>query len=430
MGVIRLRQLGVQQDVANVGSTFSSWDKCMEKSYCKYPLIVGCIIAGFFIISMLMCLFRCIMCGYACCSCCCGGCGGNGGRRHKEVTTTYVLPPPAPIIDRPPPPPPPPPQMHPQPPPHDYGEPKYAYFDKPSDDALPHMPSARGIDVKQEVEESHEMVNVRRSPSPQAAGIHAPPPMRRPGEVYPGQPPPSAAPNYYPAGAAVSSPYNAGNGPYVQTRPHLPPQGPYAGEERNTPDYYPAAAAAVFNPHGAGSGPYVQTQPHLVPQGPYASGINDERNTPDYYPTGTADPGPYNAGNGSYVQTRPHLEPYAGTAGEERNAPRRSPSPQAAGIHVPPSMRPREAYPSQPPPSATPDYFPTGTTDSSSYNAADELHLPTKPHEASRAQSPLGAADEEKNAAQKPYQRREYQRQEYQAYSPNGQKKPEEWSAL
>ncbi|KAF8543869.1 hypothetical protein BDD12DRAFT_801815 [Trichophaea hybrida] len=371
MSVIRLRQLGVQQDVANVGSTFSSWDKCMEKSYCKYPVIVGCIIAGLFIISILICLFRCIMCGYSCCSCCCGGCGGSGGQRHKEVTTTYVLPPPAPIINQPPPPlqmHPQPPQMQPQSPPHDYAEPKYAYFDKPSDDALPHMPSARGVDVKQEVEESHEMVNVRRSPSPQVAGIHAPPPMRRPGEVYPGQPPPSAAPNYYPAGAAVSSPYNAGNGSYIQTRPHLPPQGPYAGEERNT------AAAAVFSPHGAGSGPYVQTQPHLAPQGPY---VDEERNTPDYYPAGTAAFSSHSAG-GPYVQTQPHLmhqAPYAGGINDERN---------------------------------TPDYYPTGTADSSSYNAADE----------------------EKNAAQKPYQRREYQRQEYQAYNPNGQKKPEEWSAL
>jgi len=286
----------------------------------RIPVIVGCIIAGLFIISMLMCLFRCIMCGYACCACCCGGCGGSSRRRHKEGSTTYVLPPPAPIIDRPPQPPPPQPHYAPQ---AHYDEPKYAYFDKPSDDALPHMPSAKGIEVKQEIEESHEMVNVRRSPSPQAMGMHAPP--MRPGEVYQGQPPPNATPNYYPTGTTVSSPYNTGNGPYVQARPHLAPPGPYAGgagEQRNITDYYPTGTAVSGSYH-AGNGPYVQSRPHLTPQGPYAGGGGEQRNIPDYYPTNTVDSSSYNAGNG------PHSSPYK--AEDELHIPHQAPQAPSAG---------------------------------------------------------------------------------------------------
>jgi len=137
----------------------------MEKSVCKlvppsvstrhrptdprrYPFIVLCVVVGLVVLSALLCLIRCVMCGYACCSCCCGGCGG---RRHKsEHTTTYVLPPPAhhgPVIDRPPAP--------------LYDEPKYAYFES-SPDALPHMPSAHGVEVKRPVTvvEEHEMTPV------------------------------------------------------------------------------------------------------------------------------------------------------------------------------------------------------------------------------------------------------------------------------
>ncbi|KAA8909472.1 hypothetical protein FN846DRAFT_610792 [Sphaerosporella brunnea] len=167
MGVIQQRSIG--DDLANFSTTFTSFDKCMQKDICKIPFIVGCVIAGIIVFSTLWCLFRCIMCGYACCSCCCGGCGG---RRHKTETTTYVLPPP-----------PPPPLLATRPPHYDHDEPKYAYFESRNDDALPHMPSANGVDVKQRFEiEEHEMEPVRRTPTPQKQPLHAPLPTR-PGEI-------------------------------------------------------------------------------------------------------------------------------------------------------------------------------------------------------------------------------------------------------
>lgn len=121
---------------------------------------MACVLAGIIVISSLWCLLRCILCGYACCACCCGGCGGRPSKRNSG--TTYLLPP-APIIDRPP---------QPQSQPFYHNEPKFAYYDSNSDDALPHMPSARGVDVKQVVEESHEMGQV--GPVDAAAGRTSP----------------------------------------------------------------------------------------------------------------------------------------------------------------------------------------------------------------------------------------------------------------
>ena len=48
----------------------------MQKSYCKYPFIAGCVVGGLIALSLIWCFIRCCMCGYRCCCC--------GGRRYKN----------------------------------------------------------------------------------------------------------------------------------------------------------------------------------------------------------------------------------------------------------------------------------------------------------------------------------------------------------
>lgn len=154
-------------------------------------------LAGIIVISTLWCLFRCILCGYACCACCCGGCGGRPSKRGPA--TTYVLPP-APIIDRPP-------------LPFHHNEPKFAYYDSNSDDALPHMPSARGVEVKQVVvvEESHEMGQV--GPVDAIAGRTSPDAV-------------TTESSHYSHRTGGHGPHSAANPPRSQGRM---PQAPFAG---------------------------------------------------------------------------------------------------------------------------------------------------------------------------------------------------------
>ncbi|KAF3907579.1 hypothetical protein AA313_de0203616 [Arthrobotrys entomopaga] len=40
-------------------SAIKSWDGCMSKAWCKYPVIAGCVVAGLVIISVAWCCYRC-----------------------------------------------------------------------------------------------------------------------------------------------------------------------------------------------------------------------------------------------------------------------------------------------------------------------------------------------------------------------------------
>ncbi|KAF2810519.1 uncharacterized protein BDZ99DRAFT_520584 [Mytilinidion resinicola] len=86
-----------QRDVADVKATFTSWDKCMAKTYCKWPVIAAIIVVALVLISVLICLGRCICCGAECACCCfrcCGGCCGGGGRKgHKKMNSASAPPP-------------------------------------------------------------------------------------------------------------------------------------------------------------------------------------------------------------------------------------------------------------------------------------------------------------------------------------------------
>ncbi|KAI9725761.1 MAG: hypothetical protein M1828_002644 [Chrysothrix sp. TS-e1954] len=133
-------------ELDNVRTTLSSWDNCMSKPYCKWPVVAAIIIGSLIVLSLLFCLFRCLCCGLeCCCGClsCCNACcpSPRGGRRGK-----YEQAPQQPFYPQQ--------QWQPQPQnPMSYGavrSPGYntATFDAPSSkggrfnaDALPAMPS-------------------------------------------------------------------------------------------------------------------------------------------------------------------------------------------------------------------------------------------------------------------------------------------------
>ncbi|KAJ6261127.1 hypothetical protein Dda_3792 [Drechslerella dactyloides] len=50
---------GVQEDIASIPETLKSWDSCMAKEWCKYPVIAACVVGGLVLISMTWCCYRC-----------------------------------------------------------------------------------------------------------------------------------------------------------------------------------------------------------------------------------------------------------------------------------------------------------------------------------------------------------------------------------
>ncbi|KAL2870984.1 uncharacterized protein BJX67DRAFT_212434 [Aspergillus lucknowensis] len=137
------------EEIKSAPETFSSWDKCMDKTYCKWPVIVGIIVGGVIILSIIACIVNCLCCGIQCCTGCCGCCCPSPRpKRPKYADDPYRhQPPPMPQM---------PPPNHgyqggyqaPQAPPTYRGA-QIARFDTPSspglaktnDDALPAMPS-------------------------------------------------------------------------------------------------------------------------------------------------------------------------------------------------------------------------------------------------------------------------------------------------
>ncbi|KAF2272847.1 uncharacterized protein EI97DRAFT_197765 [Westerdykella ornata] len=92
-----LEYLAPRNPLTDAKDTLSSWDKCMAKTYCKWPVIVAIIIGVLILLSVLFCLVRCICCGaeiacccFKCCTCCCGG----NSKGHRRVASE---PPPPPV---------------------------------------------------------------------------------------------------------------------------------------------------------------------------------------------------------------------------------------------------------------------------------------------------------------------------------------------
>jgi len=128
----------VVSDVTSAPQTFSSWDNCMAKSYCKWPAIIGIVIGSLIVLSVLFCIVQCLCCGYSCMQalCCCCKCGRGGSRRRDRSSRykdDYAHMPPTPYSG-----------YQPTPNPMTYNGPSTAAFDvsrKVNEDSLPAMPS-------------------------------------------------------------------------------------------------------------------------------------------------------------------------------------------------------------------------------------------------------------------------------------------------
>lgn len=85
-----------QNPLDDARNTLSSWDNCMAKAYCKWPVIVAIIVGSLILISVITCIARCICCGaecacccFRCCTCCCSGSGRGHKRMKSEPTPAY-----------------------------------------------------------------------------------------------------------------------------------------------------------------------------------------------------------------------------------------------------------------------------------------------------------------------------------------------------
>ncbi|KAK0912603.1 hypothetical protein LTR02_002754 [Friedmanniomyces endolithicus] len=182
-----LWQRSLASDAAGVKTTFSSWNSCMSKAYCKWPVIVGIIIDSLIVLSLLWCLFQCLCCGAeCCCGClaCCNACCPSP-RRSKRDNAGY---------QQQPPPPPPQPVYQPYPQYQSVPPPMYAAaggyrgtqplaqtatFDAPgpkaslpqvyNEDALPPMPSWDNATSKHVEEEDNEDMEMAKLEHPQEA---------------------------------------------------------------------------------------------------------------------------------------------------------------------------------------------------------------------------------------------------------------------
>ena len=128
---------------AHAKETLSSWDSCMAKAYCKWPAIIGIIVASVILVSVLACCFRCLCCGLSFCPC-----GGRRSKRSKYPSGPSAFNP-APYQG-----------YQPANSPHGYAPPQYAQFDvskgnKINEDSLPAMPSWDSAQQKRVLEEDN-----------------------------------------------------------------------------------------------------------------------------------------------------------------------------------------------------------------------------------------------------------------------------------
>ncbi|KAK2774773.1 hypothetical protein FQN52_004226 [Onygenales sp. PD_12] len=157
----------------DVRTTFSSWDNCMTKAYCKWPAIVGIIVGSLVLIAVAWCIIGCLCCGYTCCkgccSCCCPSSSGRKPRsayadehnaystQNRHLSTGYQPPPGPPIYES--------------------QQKKYAQFDTPShrgkplhEDSLPAMPvwdnaPTRRVEDHSPISPAHDLEMNRLDPA-------------------------------------------------------------------------------------------------------------------------------------------------------------------------------------------------------------------------------------------------------------------------
>ncbi|KAL8690230.1 MAG: hypothetical protein Q9218_004281 [Villophora microphyllina] len=127
----------------------SGWNACMNRSMCKYPAILGIILAVLAILACIYCALRCLSC------CCCCDCL-SGGRYQRKSKYKYADLHSSPYTG----------YQQQQPPPPGYVEqqqqqpPMYARFDtsngrRRGDDSLPAMPVWKEAGEKRVYEDGH-----------------------------------------------------------------------------------------------------------------------------------------------------------------------------------------------------------------------------------------------------------------------------------
>ncbi|OTB18445.1 hypothetical protein K445DRAFT_9399 [Daldinia sp. EC12] len=339
-------------EIKDAKTAFSSWDNCMQASFCKWPVIGVIIIGGLIIFSIVWCIARCLCCGLSCCceccyclKCCgecCGCCDPPRGRKNKYLDEPFVPPhheqnqayrsqapmntgfpaPPSPSV------------------------PQYAVFDdgnKKDADALPAMPSWEGaktqkILIEEEPVEMEPLKKPENVPNNSFPMSKLPPHTTTPSPVAPenrnpyGPPPPVQGgpdgPNGYMAAArAGPDPYAANGQGYGNYNDY---NGYGQAPQENMNQGYGMAAGAMRSqtPHrdynnGYGMGGVEQGYPQSQTPRPY----NDEYGRsaspmsygapPSYHtapsnngygnPSRMASPGPqtgYGYGNGNGAPSR------------------------------------------------------------------------------------------------------------------------------
>ncbi|RVD88698.1 uncharacterized protein DFL_002874 [Arthrobotrys flagrans] len=232
---------GVQEDLATFPETIGNWDKCMEKSWCKYPLIAGCVVGALVFISIAWCCYRC----------CC-----RGRRKKADRSKSTFFNDPVPSY-----------MSHPPPRPAAGGgysssntigpntqtpAPQYAYFESgttgPKDnDALPVMPSWNGS-KNEKVEDAS--VKVETIELEDVSSSSTPPPSNN--RLHSNNA--DYRPNFQPQQSQNLDPF----GPQRLNNPFgpQPPSGPPAFPPPNRLDDFD------FNPHinAQNQGPYANAE--------------------------------------------------------------------------------------------------------------------------------------------------------------------------
>ncbi|KAK6351342.1 hypothetical protein TWF718_004506 [Orbilia javanica] len=217
---------GVQDDLATVPETLGNWDKCMEKSWCKYPLIAGCVVGALILLSITWCCYRC------CCR--------SRRKKHDRSKSTFFNDPVPSYMSHPPP--------RPAPsagysssnvvgPNTQTPAPQYAYFASgttgPKDnDALPVMPSWNGA-KNEKVEDTS--VKVEAIELEDVSSSSTPPPSNN----------------------------RLNNNDYQSNRPNFQPQQP-----QNLNPFGPQRLNSPFGPQQPPSGPPAFPPPNRT-QSPY-----------------------------------------------------------------------------------------------------------------------------------------------------------------
>ncbi|KAK8139862.1 fibroin-3 related protein [Apiospora sp. TS-2023a] len=358
--------------VMDVKTAFSSWDNCMQASYCKWPLIGVIIVVGLVVFSILWCCIRCLCCGLSCCcSCfrclkCCGNCCGccdSPQQKNKYLDDPFIpphhnqnqayrseAPMYAPTMA---------PTMVPAAAPS-YAKvepPQYAEFEsgkKGGGDELPQMPSWEGASSKQVLieEDAVELEPMKKPDTMQNAGLMAA------GGVSPGGrspasgnnpygPPSQAGPNGYMAAASRSDTNmygmnGKGNG---QTYNGAYNNGSYGQPSREMNQGY------GNQPYGAQNGAQGYDQGYGMPAAVAAAGVmGPGRRAPHQdYNNGGYGQEPMNQG---YPQSQTPYNDYSRSITPSNAAygnapPSRQPTPQGNGPYGSPN-RMRTPAPQQP----------------------------------------------------------------------------------